>query len=204
MNLALISGFSLGFSLILAIGAQNAFVLRQGLRGEHVFIVALICALSDSVLITLGVSGMGAFVKTHPSIIEWLRWAGVAFLLFYGVRSFRSALRSDHVLEAAENVSAPLWPTIGTALILTWANPHVYLDTVVLLGSVATQFGQNAFFFGVGAAIASFVFFFGLAYGASILRGPFRSPRAWRALDIFVGIIMWAIAFGLANGNLMP
>ena len=204
MNFALLSGFSLGFSLILAIGAQNAFVLRQGIRGENVFLVCLICAASDAALIAIGVSGMGAVAVQYPWMIEWLRWAGVAFLFYYGARSLLSAFRSDQSLEAENGSSRTLWPTVVTAFVLSWMNPHVYIDTVVVLGSVATQFGDNAFYFGAGAVISSFVFFFGLGYGASILRAPFRNPTAWRILDVFVALVMWSVAFALANGNIMP
>lgn len=199
MNLAFVSGFWLGFSLILAIGAQNAFVLRQGLKGEHVLLVVLICAVSDAFLIMAGVLGMGAFVMLHENLVDYLRWAGVAFLLFYGARSFWSAWTSGKSLEATNGKNTDAWSIAVTCFLLTWANPHVYLDTVVLLGSVAAQFGDESRLFGAGAVVSSFVFFFGLGYGARALRKPFANPTAWRILDALVGMVMWAIAFSLAT-----
>ncbi len=200
MNLAFVSGFSLGISLIMAIGAQNAFVLRQGIRGEHVFAVCLTCALSDAILIAIGVLGAGAVSKILPDISAWMRWAGAAFLLVYGARSFWRASNASGALEPEANGTPAFWPTVVTCLILTWANPHVYLDTVVLLGSVSSRFGEQAIIFGAGAMLSSFVFFFGLGYGARVLRRPFASPLAWRFLDLFVGVVMWAIAAKLILG----
>ncbi len=197
MNLAFVSGFWLGLSLILAIGAQNAFVLRQGLRGDYVFAVCLICAVSDALFIAVGVTGVGAVLEEVPSLFNWLRWAGAAFLFVYGFRSFRSAFLSDHALIADNIQGRSFWPTVGTAFLLTWANPHVYLDTVVLLGTIAAQFGEYDSFFGLGAIVSSFVFFFGLGYGSRILRGFFSNPKSWRILDVLIGAIMWMIAFGL-------
>ena len=197
MYFSFFSGFWLGLSLIVAIGSQNAFVLRQGLRGEHVFIVCLICALSDAIFITVGVSGVGALVALNPGLAVWLSYGGAAFLFVYGLRSFYSAFFSNEALVADKPSGRGLWPTIMTALILTWANPHVYLDTVVLLGSVAAQYGEYAPFFGMGAVLASFIFFFGLGYGSQAMRGFFANPRSWRILDIFVGAVMWTIAVKL-------
>lgn len=193
---ALLSGFGLGFSLILAIGAQNAFVLRQGVRREHVFAVCLTCALSDAILITAGVSGFGALVTTLPWLEPVMRWGGATFLVYYGARAFWSAWKGGEHLDAADTGRASLKGVLVTCLLLTWANPHVYLDTVVLLGSVAAQY-EPQLLFGVGAVLASFTFFFSLGYGARSLAPVFARPLAWRWLDVVVGCIMWIIAVSL-------
>ena len=194
MNPALLSGFALGFSLILAIGAQNAFVLRQGLRREHVFAVCLACALSDALLIAAGVAGFGALAGAAPWIEPAMRFGGAAFLLWYGARSLIGAWRGGEALLAArEDTRASLAATLGTVLALTWLNPHVYLDTVVLIGSVSSQYADRLAF-GIGAVTASFVFFFSLGYGARLLAPLFARPRAWQVLDTGIGLVMWAIA----------
>ncbi|MGH1354470.1 MAG: LysE/ArgO family amino acid transporter [Thalassovita sp.] len=193
---SLTAGFWLGLSLILAIGAQNAFVLRQGVRREHVFAVCLTCALSDAVLIAAGVSGFGALVTKLPWLEPVMRWGGAAFLLVYGARAFWSAWQGGENLEAADSGRASLKGVLATCLLLTWANPHVYLDTVVLLGSVAAQY-EHQLFFALGAMTASFVFFFSLGYGARHLAPLFARPVAWRLLDVLVGGIMWVIAISL-------
>ena len=194
MNPALLSGFALGFSLILAIGAQNAFVLRQGLRREHVFAVCLACALSDALLIAAGVAGFGALAGAAPWIEPAMRYGGAAFLLWYGARSLIGAWRGGEALLAArEDTRASLAATLGTVLALTWLNPHVYLDTVVLIGSVSSQYADRLAF-GIGAVTASFVFFFSLGYGARLLAPLFARPRAWQVLDTGIGLVMWAIA----------
>ena len=187
-------GFSLGFSLILAIGAQNAFVLKQGLRGEHVFLVSLICALSDAVLILIGVSGFHLLVSSFPELVKIARYGGAIFLFTYGLLSFRTAWQSKHTLTPAEMQSASWVNSALTCFAFTWLNPHVYLDTVVLIGSVSSQFSDEIEYFAAGATSASFVFFFSLGYGARLLRPIFARPRSWQILEIFVGIIMWAIA----------
>ena len=189
---AYIAGFALGFSLILAIGAQNAFVLRQGLRNAHVFAVCLTCALSDAVLIAAGVAGFGALAKAVPGLEGVMRFGGAAFLLWYGTRTLWAAWKGGEVLEAGEG-KAGLRAALLTCLALTWLNPHVYLDTVVLLGSVSAQYADKLGF-GAGAVSASFVFFFGLGYGARGLAPVFRRPGSWRVLDLVVGLTMWAIA----------
>lgn len=193
---AAFAGFGLGLSLILAIGAQNAFVLRQGIRREHVFAVALTCALSDAILIAAGVSGFGLLVTRLPWLEPVMRWGGAAFLLVYGARAFWAAWRGGEHLEAAQTGQASLKGVLLTCLLLTWANPHVYLDTVVLLGSVAAQYTQKMAF-ALGAMTASFVFFFSLGYGARMLAPLFARPVAWRLLDVLVGCIMWAVAASL-------
>ncbi|MCB1335434.1 MAG: amino acid transporter [Roseivivax sp.] len=191
-----IAGFALGLSLIMAIGAQNAFVLRQGLTRRHVFWVCLICSVSDAVLIAAGVAGMGAAIAAMPVLSNAALWGGAAFLLWYGARAFRSAWRGGQSLEAAQGRAGGLSATVLTALALTWLNPHVYLDTVVLVGSVSAQY-PSRLAFGLGAVTASFVFFFSLGYGARLLLPVFVRPRAWQVLDIGIGLVMWGIAASL-------
>jgi len=193
----LLSGFFLGFSLILAIGAQNAFVLRQGLRGEHVLAVCLACALSDAVLILAGVNGFAALTQTLTWLEPAMRCGGAAFLFVYGLRSFIAAFRAGTALAPAGGAPAPLPATLTTCLALTWLNPHVYLDTVVLIGSVATQFAGHTGAFALGATGASFLFFFSLGYGARLLRPVFARPGTWRLLEAVVGALMWTIALRL-------
>lgn len=193
-----LAGFGLGLSLILAIGAQNAFVLRQGLRREHVLAVVLVCAISDAVLVAAGVAGFGALAEAVPGLEQVMRYGGAAFLLAYGARSFMSAGRGGAVLEAGAS-AASLGRALLTCLALTWLNPHVYLDTVVLLGSVSAQY-DNPLQFGVGAVLASFAFFFSLGFGARLLAPLFRRPVSWRVLDALVGGVMWSIAARLLSG----
>ena len=196
---AALSGFTLGFSLILAIGAQNAFVLRQGLRAEHALAVALTCALSDAVLISIGVGGIGAAVAALPELERVVRYGGALFLFVYGLLRLRAAWLGGERLDPASNGKGNLWTTLSTCLTLTWLNPHVYLDTVLLIGSVGAHWGENRWFFGLGAIISSFVFFFGLAFGARLLRPMFARPGAWRALEVVIGLIMWLIAYDLLS-----
>ncbi|SDY69462.1 L-lysine exporter family protein LysE/ArgO [Collimonas sp. OK242] len=198
MNAA-ISGFSLGLSLILAIGAQNAFVLKQGLKREHVFLVCLTCAASDAILILFGVMGLGIVIDRAPWLMPVMRYGGAAFLILYGAKSFIAAWRSSDVLRQAEDVKAALLPTLLTCAALTWLNPHVYLDTVLLIGSVSTQFPGARSLFAAGAMLSSFVFFFSLGYAAAWLRPIFARPMAWRVLEVIVGITMWAIAHKLLS-----
>ena len=200
MLTAAAAGFALGLSLILAIGAQNAFVLRQGLRGAHVFAVSLTCAVSDAVLITVGVAGFAAVNQVLPGLAPLMRWGGAAFLVVYGALSFRAAFGPAAALEpAAAGACSRAW-ALTTCLALTWLNPHVYLDTVVLLGSLSTQYGGHELAFGLGAVTASFSFFFSLGYGARLLRPLFAKPSAWRVLEVVVGVTMWAIALKLILG----
>ncbi len=189
---ALVAGFALGFSLILAIGAQNAFVLRQGLRREHVLPVVLVCAISDAVLVTAGILGFGALARAVPGLETVMRFGGAAFLIWYGARNFIAAWRGGEVLEAGA-AAGSLRRALLTCLALTWLNPHVYLDTVVLLGSISAQY-DDTLAFGAGAVTASFTFFFALGFGARGLAPLFRRPASWRVLDAVVGLTMWAIA----------
>ena len=194
---AFIFGFSLGFSLILAIGAQNAYVLKQGLKGEHVFLVCLICALSDAILILIGVSGFHLLISAYPAIATIARVGGVVFLTAYGIISFYHAFKAGQSLQPSDIKSNSWLQAALTCLAFTWLNPHVYLDTVVLLGSVSAQFGEGTDYFASGAVTASFVFFFALGYGARLLRPLFARPLAWRVLDFLVGCVMWGIALRL-------
>lgn len=194
---AFLSGFALGLSLILAIGAQNAFVLRQGLKGQHVFFVVITCALSDAILIALGVSGFAALAEAIEGMVTPFRYAAAIFLLGYGVLSFRSAWVGGHSLGAADGGAQSLSKAIGICLALTWLNPHVYLDTVLLLGSVSLSYAPISWVFGAGAMTASFVFFFSLGYGAAALRPIFAKPAAWRIFEALVGVVMVWLAIML-------
>lgn len=194
MSTAFIPGFLLGFSLILAIGAQNAFVLRQGLRKEHVFWVCLICALSDAALIAAGVAGFGVLITAAPWLAPVMRFGGAVFLLAYGLRSLWSAWRQKGTLNPSDDVRKPLGATIATCLAFTWLNPHVYLDTVMLLGSIGAQYADRRAIFAAGAITSSFLFFFSLGYGARLLRPLFANPKAWRVLDGLIGLTMLALA----------
>lgn len=197
---AFLSGYKLAIGLIVAIGAQNAFVLRQGLRREHVFAVALFCALSDAVLIALGVSGFAVATKALPWLDPALRWGGVAFLSYYALRAAIAAWRGGEVLIAGEGGAASLRSVMVAVALFTWANPHVWLDTVVLLGAVSAQFPGQGLAFATGASLASFSFFFALAYGARFLAPVFARPVAWRLLDGGIAVLMASIAWRLAQG----
>jgi L-lysine exporter family protein LysE/ArgO len=196
--LAGFSGLGFGLSLIVAIGAQNAFVLRQGLRGEHIGLIVAICAVSDAVLITLGVAGAGALLRGAPEIVDAVRVGGAAFLLGYAALAARRAWRPG-ALHAAPGGATGRRAVIAQAFALTWLNPHVYLDTVVLLGSVAATHGDGRWWFGTGAACASVIWFTGLGCGARLLRRPFARPAAWRALDGTVAVVMGAIGVSLVT-----
>ena len=239
---SLLAGLGLGLSLIVALGAQKRFGLRQGIRREHVFAVAAICAGSDLALIIVGVSGVGAVLEAVPWLVDVVRWAGAAFLVGYGLLAARRAIRpSGAALVAADGTDAArrsdagagtpaasggpaasgvpaasggpeafgaatatlaasrtaLLSAVLTCLALTWLNPHVYLDTVFLLGSVASTHGDSRWAFAVGAGAASIVWFFGLAYGARLLGGVLASPRAWRVLDGVIAVVMVALGVSL-------
>ncbi len=194
------TGFFTGLSLILAIGAQNAFVLRQGIRREHVGAVVLVCAVSDAMLIVAGVAGFGAVTAALPWITVAMRWLGVAFLLVYGALRFRAAIKGGEALRPAEGGSEALARVVATAMLLTWANPHVYLDTMVLLGSISTHHVPDEWSFAAGAALSSLTFFAALGFGARLLAPLFANPRAWVVLEVVVGLTMWSIAAALALG----
>lgn len=188
-----IAGFILGFSLILAIGAQNAFVLRQGLRREHVFAVCLTASLSDAILIGIGITSFDVVSRLLPWAAPAFLYAGVAFLLWYGWQNFKAGLRGGETLQASQIKTNSLKKTLLTCLALSWLNPHVYLDTVILIGSISTKY-DDQFAFAAGAITSSFVFFFMLGYGARLLGPLFAKPVAWRVLDMVVALTMWLIA----------
>ena len=186
---AALAGLGTGLSLIIAIGAQNAFVLRQGILRAYVPAIVLICALSDLVLIVAGIAGIGAVVKAFPLAIELVTIIGGMFLIGYGVLAARRALRPAG-LGADEGGVASLRMAVLTCIALTWLNPHVYLDTVLLLGSVANSYGADRWAFGAGAGIGSVLWFSGLGFGARLLRGLFARPIAWRVLDLIIATVM--------------
>ncbi|GAA4204472.1 LysE/ArgO family amino acid transporter [Actinocatenispora rupis] len=192
--LAALSGLGFGLSLIVAIGAQNAFVLRQGLRREYVAVVVVVCTASDVVLIAAGVGGLGAVVRALPQVLVAARIAGAAFLLGYAVLAARRALRPGVLAAETTGRRVALPAVLATSLALTWLNPHVYLDTVVLLGSVAATHGAYRWWFGAGAVVASTIWFVALGYGAGLLRPLFSRPATWRVLDGAIALIMLAVA----------
>lgn len=195
---AFFSGLLLGASLIIAIGAQNAFILRQGLLRQHVFILCLICAASDAALIALGVGGLGALVSQAPALIKVVTVGGALFLATYAVVAFRRALHPQ-IMTAISSETGSLKAAVATCLAFTFLNPHVYLDMIVLIGGLSARFeGSARSAFGAGAALASFVWFFGLGYGARLLEPVFARPAAWRVLDVIIGLVMAGLAISLA------
>lgn len=192
-----LEGFLLGAGLIIAIGAQNAFVLTQGLVRQHIFVVTSICFLSDAALIAAGVAGFGSFVRQFPTLITVVTAAGAIFLFVYGVIAFNRARNPQRMETGAGGSTSPATAVL-TAIMLTWLNPHVYLDTVLMLGGISARYdGATSLAFGAGAALASFVWFYGLGYGAALLAPLFAKPAAWRVLDAAIGVIMWGIAGSL-------
>ncbi|MBW2653528.1 MAG: amino acid transporter [Deltaproteobacteria bacterium] len=200
MLLTFLKGFGIGSGLIIAIGAQNAFVLSQGVRKNHYIVIPLICAVCDALLILLGVTGMGTLIASSKSLSLIAGIGGAGFLFIYGIRSFRSAIRGGS-LSANQKAESSLKAAILTTLAVTLLNPHVYLDTVILLGSISSQFKQPGhIFFGAGAVMASFVWFFSLSIGGKMLAPLFTKESSWRILDTLVGITMWAIALSVLKG----
>jgi L-lysine exporter family protein LysE/ArgO len=193
MLTAILAGFFLGGSLIIAIGAQNAFVLRQGLLRQHVFPLVLFCATSDAALILLGVAGFGEAIKAAPSLLKAVTWGGAAFLFWYGFTAFRRAMTTN-ALETGQGAGMSLRAALAQCTAFTWLNPHVYLDTVVLVGGISTTFGDDRWWYALGAATASFAWFFSLGYSARLLIPVFQKPVAWTVLDILIGCVMWALA----------
>ncbi|MGB0960960.1 MAG: LysE/ArgO family amino acid transporter [Halocynthiibacter sp.] len=193
-------GFGTGFSLILAIGAQNAFVLRHGLMRQHVFWLCLFCASSDAILIACGVAGFGAIVKAVPLFPLLMSIGGALFLIIYGISKLRAAFSGGERMELSGEVTT-LKSTLLTAAAFTWLNPHVYVDTLGLIGAISTQYGDflSKIYFGAAAVFASFVFFFGLGYGARLLAPIMQSAKAWRRLDFLIGCVMLWIAAGLLH-----
>ena len=191
-------GFALSISLILAIGAQNAFVLKHGLRRQHVLPIVLTCAVSDAILILAGVAGFGALASAVPWFETLMRYGGALFLFIYGLQNAMSAWTGGATLEDGAQSSAPLKSTLLTLLAITWLNPHVYLDTVVLIGSISAQY-EDRLAFAIGATLGSVTFFFCLGYGARLLSPIFAKPTAWRILDAIIALTMWAIALSLVS-----
>jgi len=201
MLTAILTGYGTAFTLILAIGAQNAFVLRQGLMRTHVFWVCLICAVSDALLIAAGVAGFGAVTERYPGLPQIMAYAGAVFLFVYGALRLRAAWRGGQMMTTGGE-APPLRDAILVCLAFTWGNPHVYLDTLALIGAVSTGFeGQQKLAFGIAAAAASFTFFFGLGYGARLLAPFLRTERAWQILDAGIGMLMWVLAVSLLVGH---
>ncbi|MFC0484689.1 LysE/ArgO family amino acid transporter [Pseudarthrobacter scleromae] len=192
------TGLMTGLALIIAIGAQNAFVLRQGIRREHVGVVVALCMVSDALLILGGTVGIGALVSRFPMALDVLRWGGAAYLTWWAVRSFMSALKPSTLTADAPRSKGSV---IVTTLALTYLNPHVYLDTVVLLGGLANQHGPDArWVFATGAVVGSALWFSALGYGARKLSGVLSSPRTWRIVDLAIGVVMLALAVKLVLG----
>ena len=197
---AFLTGFILGLSLILAIGAQNSFVLRQGLMGRHVFAVALFCSLSDALLIFIGVAGISIFLNNYINLIsDWLFAVAAIWLACYGLLRLKDAIKGNSALVIESASTNGLNSTLSFLVVLTFANPHVYLDTVVLIGSVSQQFpGNTKLAYAIGASFASFVFFFVLAYSAKYLSPIMQRPIAWRLLDSFIAFIMFSLAIKIS------
>lgn len=196
-----ITGFLSGAALIIAIGAQNSFVLRQGIRREHVLSIVLVCAGADTLLIATGIAGLGALIQSLPYLLDVTRYGGAAFLVAYGLVAARRALQSQQ-LTVDSGVGTSLGTAMLTCLAFTFLNPHVYLDTVILLGSLANQSGVSGrWVFGAGAALASFVWFFCLGYGARLLGPLFSRASAWRILDSLIALIMCSLGIALLMGN---
>ena len=197
MEFALFKGFAASAALIIAIGAQNAFVLRQGLKREHVLAVVLVCALSDALLITLGIAGLGTLVRQSPLLLEVARYGGALFLIGYGIVAARRAWASA-AMSLPPSTPMSLAAALAACLAFTYLNPHCWLDTVVLVGSIASQQpdGQRVWF-GAGAVAASFVWFFALGFGARLLDRWFARPLAWKILDGAIALVMWTLAASL-------
>jgi len=195
--IALITGFFTGLSLIVAIGAQNAFVIKQGLLRSHVTLVVTICALSDAILIVLGTGGLGTIIQSQPDLLGFIRWFGVVYLSWFGMKSLLSAFRNE-TLTASEQ-SAESWKKVLlTVLAMTYLNPHVYLDTVIFVGSLANQFDSQRWYFALGACIASGIWFSAIGYGAQSASHLMSKPLFWRILDSVIAAIMFTLAITLA------
>ena len=199
--LAFLPGFFAGLGLIVAIGAQNAFVIRQGLTRQHVFVVVAICALADAALIALGIAGLGAIIQGLPWLLEGVRWFGVAYLTWFGIKSIRSAFKNE-VMDISGAQTTSLKKVVAAVLGFTLLNPHVYLDTVILLGSISNQFAEDRWVFGFGAMTASIVWFSSIGFGARAASRFMSKPIFWRVLDSLIAVVMFSIAFYLAFAKL--
>jgi L-lysine exporter family protein LysE/ArgO len=197
----LLEGFGTSAGLIIAIGAQNAFVLKQGISKNYVFVTAALCFILDAILITLGIAGFGKLLTANALLLSCARWGGAAFLLYYGFRSFRAVFKSESLTIDVGGHKPNLQQTLISIFALTLLNPHVYLDTVILVGSIGSQFqGSERLFFLIGAIAASFIWFFGMGYGARYLAPFFKKPIAWKILDFMIGCVMTLIALTLIFG----
>ena len=195
MHIAL-TGFLTGLSLITAIGAQNAFVLRLGLMRSHVGIAVFICALSDAILIAIGTAGMGALVQSHKSLLKIVSWIGAVYLFYFALSAAKRVFKSES-LEASEISPMTKKSVVLSVLGFTYLNPHVYLDTVLLVGSIGSQFGNQRWIFAFGASMASLIWFIGLGYGSKAAARIMAMPITWRILDLFIAIVMASIAISL-------
>lgn len=196
-----VTGLGAGLALIIAIGAQNAFVLRQGIRGEHVGLVVLVCMLSDIVLIAAGIFGIGEVIRAVPTVVVVIRLAGAAFLLVYGVLAAKRAFRPGTLNASSQQGVLSRKAVLATVLTLTWLNPHVYLDTVLLLGTLANQHGDLRWWFGAGASLGSVIWFSALGFGAKLLRPVFAKAGAWRVLDGLIAAVMVFLGLKMAFGS---
>ncbi|MFY7862713.1 MAG: LysE/ArgO family amino acid transporter [Rhodoluna sp.] len=198
---AFLPGFFAGLGLIVAIGAQNAFVIRQGLSRQHVFVVVAICAIADATLIALGIAGLGAIIQGLPWLLEGVRWFGVAYLTWFGIKSVRSAFKNQ-TMDTSGAQTTSLKKAVLAVLGFTFLNPHVYLDTVILLGSISNQFADDRWIFGFGAMTASIVWFSAIGFGARAASRFMSKPIFWRVLDSLIAVVMFSIAFYLAFAKL--
>ena len=203
MNSVFWTGFATSLALIVAIGSQNAFVLRQGILRQHVAALVLFCAASDAILIVAGVAGLGALVQSSPVFLEVTRMGGALFLTVYGLLAARRAWDAE-ALQAADGAAMSLGAALASCFAFTFLNPHVYLDTVVLLGSIASQHGEARWVFGAGAALASLTWFAALGFGARLLQPVFARPLAWRVLDALIALTMWTLALMVWFGASVP
>ena len=195
--IAIWPGLLTAMSLIMAIGAQNAFVIRQGLTEKHVLLVVAICAASDAVLIILGIGGLGAIIQGLPWLLEIIRWFGVVYLAWFGIKALRSAFK-EQTLDSSGTQSGSAKKVALAVLGFTWLNPHVYLDTVILLGSIGNQFGEDKWWFALGASLGSIIWFSGIGFGAKAASGLMKKPIFWKILDLIIAAIMFGIAILLA------
>ena len=198
--IALLSGLFAGLSLIIAIGAQNAFVIRQGLTRQHVSLVVVICSASDAFLISLGAGGLGAVIQSHSGVLEFIRWFGVIYLTWFGIKSLRAVL-SEHTFHATSDATASRKSVARKTLALTFLNPHVYLDTVILLGAIANQFKGKTWYFAAGAMVGSVIWFTTIGYGAKSASKYMSRPIFWKVLDVVIALVMFWVAAYLAFHN---
>lgn len=199
--LAATTGFLTGLTLIVAIGAQNAFVLRQGLRRDHVFMIVLFASVSDALLVFAGIFGLGQLIVSVPLLLDVLKYAGAAYLMWFAYGAIKRAINPE-VLKPGEVAISNRWKVLGTIAALTYLNPHVYIDTVLLLGTIGNQFGEDRLLFGLGSAVASFTWFFSLGYAAKLLSKFVGNKTFWRFFESFVALVMIAIALTLLFGNI--